>query len=155
MQELPKIEPFRWKRPCALLKFVFCHTIFKNGLYMQPRNSWISRIHRFYPVHLLDYSICSCVAYFRRELAPEVDANQSHKSLRTPLRRNEVHQPWDVTHNCNGRPIIARRVVSFAINEFPNHNLFANTIKQLRHWNRASIHCKTSYLKISHISWTL
>ena len=65
---------------------------------MQPINSWISRIHRFYPVHLLDWSICPYVADFRRMLAPEVDANQSHKSLRTPLRRNEVHQPWVGRH---------------------------------------------------------
>ena len=55
--------------------------------------SWISKINRFYPAHLLNWSNCSCVVEFLREPASEVDANQSHRSLRTPLRRNGVHQP--------------------------------------------------------------
>ena len=31
----------------------------------------------------------------RCEPVTKIDANQSQKSLRTPLRRNGVHQPWD------------------------------------------------------------
>ena len=68
--------------------------ILKNRLYLYPISSRISKFFRFYSVYLLDWSICSCVADFQRKVAPEVDANQSHRSLRTLLRRDEVHQPW-------------------------------------------------------------
>ena len=83
----PKQNHFRWKRPRALIKFVFCRMILQNRLYTWLILSWISKISRFYPAHLLDSSITgsSCVADFRRKLASEVDANQSHKSLWTPL----------------------------------------------------------------------
>ena len=48
----------------------------------------IGQIHRFY------LSMIDPTPVHRCEPVTKIDANQSQKSLRTPLRRNGVHQPW-------------------------------------------------------------
>ena len=85
---------FRLGRPPVLIKFVFCYIIFKNRLYLSLVCACMSKISRFYPIHLLNWSNCSCVANFWREPAPEVDADQSHRLLWTMIRRNTIHQLW-------------------------------------------------------------
>ena len=46
------------------------------------------QIHHFY------LSMIDPTPVHRCEPVTKIDANQSQKSLRTPLRRNGVHQPW-------------------------------------------------------------
>ena len=51
----------------------------------------IGQIHHFY------LSMIDPTPVHRCEPVTKIDANQSQKSLRTPLRRNGVHQPWDIS----------------------------------------------------------
>ena len=59
----------------------------------------------------------------------------------------------NVTHKHNGRPIVACRVVRFTTSEFSKY--FSPTLFYICDIEISCTCCKTSYLKISHVSWTL
>ena len=101
---------------------------------------------RFYPVCLLVWSNCSCVADFRREPASEVDANQSHRSLRTLSRRNGVHQPWkwDATKSRLGSlPIVVNHPLAISRDLMPHSFLTDHT--QEWHSGAVSFLCRVRY----------
>ena len=84
-----------------------CHKLLFLGGYIPPESSTklydisgrnynvhvqvIGQIHHFY------LSMIDPTPVHRCEPVTKIDANQSQKSLRTPLRRNGVHQPCIVT----------------------------------------------------------
>ena len=86
-----------------------CHKLLFLGGYIPPESSTklydisgrnynvhvqvIGQIHHFY------LSMIDPTPVHRCEPVTKIDANQSQKSLRTPLRRNGVHQPWWYSFN--------------------------------------------------------
>ena len=86
-----------------------CHNLSFLGGYIPPESPTklydISRINDYVhePVvgQIHHFFVGDWSHFFHRcEPVAKIDANQSYRTLRTPLRRNGVHQPWYWADNC-------------------------------------------------------